>query len=132
MTKREEMTMRDRVGSHVKGLFGPLLFLGFALLGVVGPAGGEEWECAKFHEVQITFDGATGFKPQTVVIQVGDCVHWVNVDRMEHSVVAVGRSFYTGILMPGADAIIEFKKPGVYSYFCGPHPPMVGQVIVEP
>jgi plastocyanin len=50
---------------------------------------------------------------------------------MEHSVLAVDRSFYTEILMPGADAIIEFKKPGVYSYFCGPHPSMVGQVIVE-
>jgi plastocyanin len=34
--------------------------------------------------------------------------------------------------MPGADAIIEFKKPGVSPYTCGPHPPMVGQVIVEP
>lgn len=122
--------MRDPVGSHVKGLFGPLLFLGFALLGLVGPAWGQE--CAKVHEVQITFDDATGFKPKTVVIQVGDCVRWVNVDRMEHSVVAVDRSFRSGILMPPADAIIEFMKPGVYPYFCGPHPPMEGQVIVEP
>lgn len=103
------------------------------LVGLVGmaiPAGGEE--CAKIYEVQITFDGATGFKPHTVVIQVGDCVRWVNAHGIEHSAVAVDRSFHTGTLMPGSSGLIEFKKPGVYPYTCGPHPPMVGQVIVEP
>ncbi len=100
------------------------------LVGVAIPAGGEE--CAKIHEVQITFEGATGFKPHTVVIQVGDCVRWVNVHGIEHSAVAVDRSFHTGTLMPGSSGLIEFKKPGVYPYTCGPHPPMVGQVIVEP
>jgi plastocyanin len=90
------MTMRNQVGNHVKGLFGPLLFLGLALLALVGSARGEE--CAKVHEVQITFDDATGFKPQTVVIQVGDCVRWVNVHLIDHSVVAVDRSFRAGML----------------------------------
>ena len=123
--------MRDPVGSHVKGLFGPLLFLGFALLGLIGPAEGEE--CAKVHEVQITFDdGATGFTPHTVVIQVGDCVRWVNVHGIEHGVVAGDRSFFTGELKTGSAGIIEFKRPGVYPYVCGPHPLMTGQVIVEP
>jgi len=100
------------------------------LIGMAVPAGGEE--CATIHEVQITFEGATGFKPHTVVIQVGDCVRWVNVHGIEHSAVAVDRSFHTGTLMPGSSGLIEFKKPGVYPYTCGPHPPMVGQVIVEP
>jgi plastocyanin len=129
--QKQEMTMSDRVRNHVKGLVAPLLFLGFALPGLVGPAGAEE--CAKVHEVQMTFIDATGFKPQTVTIQVGDCVRWLNVTGIEHSVVAVDRSFHTGILMPGTTGIvIEFKKPGVYPYICGPHPPMVGKVIVEP
>jgi len=130
MIKREEMIMRDSVGCSVKGLFGPLLFLGVALLGLVGPARSEE--CATVHEVQITFDGATGFKPQTVVIHVGDCVRWVNVAFDAHSVVAVDGSFRAGMLQNGADAIVLFMKPGVYPYFCGPHPPMKGEVIVEP
>jgi hypothetical protein len=39
--------MRDQVGNHVNGLFGPLLFLGLALLALVGPA--REEECAKVH-----------------------------------------------------------------------------------
>jgi plastocyanin len=113
-------------------LFGQLLCLGFALLSLIGPAGAEEWECAKVHDVQITFDDATGFKPKVVVIKAGDCVRWVNVHGIEHSVVAVDRSFFTGIMMPGSAGMVEFKKPGVYPYACGPHPPMEGQVIVEP
>ena len=122
--------MGDPVRNRVKGLLGPL-FLGPALLGLFGPAWGEE--CPKVHVVQITFDnGATGFTPHTVVIQVGDCVRWVNVHGIEHSVVAVDRSFYTGEIKPGSSGMIEFKRPGVYPYICGPHPPMTGQVVVEP
>ena len=123
--------MWDPVESHVKGLIGTLLFLGFALLGLAGPAAGQE--CAKIHEVQITFDNdATGFTPHTVVIHAGDCVRWTNVHGIEHSAVAVDRSFFTGELKPGSAGISEFKKPGVYPYVCGPHPLMTGEVIVEP
>ena len=121
--------MGDPAGNRVRGLHGPL-FVALALLGLIGPARGEE--CAKVHEVQITFDEATGFKPQTVVIHVGDCVRWVNVHGIEHSVLALDRSFYTGEIKPGSSGVIEFKKPGVYPYMCGPHPPMRGEVIVEP
>lgn len=116
-------------GNRVKGLNGAL-FVALALLGLIGPAAGQE--CAKVHEVQITFDEATGFKPQTVVIHAGDCVRWVNVHGIEHSVLALDRSFYTGEIKPGSSGVIEFKKPGVYPYMCGPHPPMRGEVIVEP
>ncbi len=100
------------------------------LVGLVAPAGGQQ--CAKIHQVEITFEGATGFKPHTVVIHAGDCVRWLNVHGIEHSAVAVDRSFHTGTLMPGSAGIIAFDKAGVYPYTCGPHPPMVGQVIVEP
>jgi len=103
-------------------------FLG--LLGLF--ARSEPDQCAKIHQVEMTFEGATGFKPPTVVIQVGDCVRWVNVHGIEHSAVAVDRSFHTGTLMPGGANIVEFNKPGIYPYTCGPHPPMVGKVIVEP
>lgn len=101
-----------------------------ALVGLVAPAEGEQ--CAKTYQVEITFEDATGFKPQTVVVEVGDCVRWINVHGIEHSAVAVDRSFHTGTLMPGSAGIIEFKKPGTYPYTCGPHPPMVGKVVVEP
>ena len=49
-----------------------------------------------------------------------------------HSVVADDRSFRAGMLQKGADAIVVFNEPGVFPYFCGPHPPMRGKVIVEP
>jgi plastocyanin len=111
-------------------------FLGVLLVAILGgvvglasPAGGDK--CAKIHQVEITFEDATGFKPQTIVVRVGDCVRWVNVHGIEHSAVAVDRSFHTGTLMPGSAGTIEFTKPGVYPYTCGPHPPMVGRVVVE-
>lgn len=122
--------MDERVGNPWQALLALLLVLGFSLIGTVGPAEGEE--CAKIHQVEITFGIATGFKPYTMVIQVGDCIRWVNVHGIEHSAVAVDRSFHTGTLMPGSSALIEFDKTGVYPYTCGPHPPMVGKVIVEP
>lgn len=122
--------MGEPVRNHLRPVFALLSFLVFTVVGTVGPARGEE--CATIHEVEITFDGATGFKPQTIVIQAGDCIRWVNVHGIGHSAVAVDRSFHTGTLMPGSSGLIEFKTAGVYPYTCGPHPPMVGQVIVEP
>jgi len=122
--------MKDQERVHVKRLYGTSLFLGLALFALVSPARAEE--CARIHEVQITFENATGFKPKSLVVKAGDCVRWVNVAFDAHSVVAVDRSFQAGMLQNGADAIIAFNKPGVYPYFCGPHPPMKGEVIVEP
>ena len=60
--------MDERVGNPWQALLALLLVLGFSLIGTVGPVEGEE--CAKIHQVEITFDIATGFKPYTMVIQV--------------------------------------------------------------
>lgn len=122
--------MRGQEQYCFKSLFGPLLFLVLAISVLVEPARGEE--CANMHKVLITFEDATGFKPETVVIQVGDCVRWINDALIDHSVVAEDRSFRVGMLQRGADGIVVFNEPGVFPYFCGPHPPMKGKVIVEP
>jgi plastocyanin len=111
-------------------LCAPLAALVFGVFGFITHA--EAQQCAKIHQVEITFEGATGFKPQSVLIQAGDCVRWVNIHGIEHSAVAVDRSFHTGTLMPGSANVVAFSTPGIYPYTCGPHPPMVGKVIVEP
>ena len=109
------------------------VILGAALAGLVAGAGAARAEdCKTVHQVEITFKGAKGFKPRELTIHAGDCVRWTNMTGIEHSAVAVDRSFHTGQLMPGSANIIVFTKPGEVPYACGPHPPMKGLIIVEP
>ena len=89
-------------------------------------------QCATIHEVEMTFEAAQGFKPRDLTIKAGDCVRWTNKTNIEHSAVAVDRSFHTGQLMPGSANVVKFDKPGEIPYTCGPHPPMVGKIIVVP
>jgi plastocyanin len=89
-------------------------------------------QCATIHDVEITFEGAQGFKPRDLTIKAGDCVRWTNRTNIEHSAVAVDRSFHTGQLMPGNANVVKFETPGEVAYTCGPHPPMVGKIIVAP
>jgi plastocyanin len=89
-------------------------------------------QCATIHEVEMTFEAAQGFKPRDLTIKVGDCVRWTNKTNIEHSAVAVDRSFHTGQLMPGSANVVKFDNPGEIPYTCGPHPPMVGKIIVVP
>jgi plastocyanin len=91
----------------------------FGLLGLLAPAAAQD--CKTTHEVEITFQGARGFKPRELHVRVGDCVRWVNETHIEH-----------GTLMPGSANVIKFDTPGDVPYTCGPHPPMVGKIVVEP
>ena len=85
-------------------------------------------ECGKIHEVIVTHV----FTPKDVVLEVGDCIRFVNVHEIEHSAVALDRTFNTGTLMPRSSSLIRFDTPGEWPYWCGLHPPMVGTVVVKP
>ncbi len=106
--------------------------VGGVLVAVLGAGGAWAQECKAVHQVEMTFKGARGFKPRELSIKAGDCVRWTNLTGIEHSAVAVDRSFHTGQLMPGSANTIRFETPGEVPYTCGPHPPMVGKIIVEP
>jgi plastocyanin len=106
--------------------------MGGVVLVALGATGARAQECNTVHQVEITFKGARGFKPRELSIRTGDCVRWTNMTGIEHSAVAVDRSFHTGQLMPGSANTIRFERPGTVPYICGPHPPMVGKIIVEP
>jgi plastocyanin len=36
----------------------------------------------------------------------------------------------SGPLVPGASFTATFDEPGTYRYRCGPHPQMVGEIVV--
>ena len=104
-----------------------LPFLALAALGLWAPAEAQQ-ECDKIHEVIVTHV----FTPKDIVVEVGDCIRFVNIHEIEHSAVALDRTFNTGTLMPGSSSLIGFDTPGELPYWCGLHPPMVGTVTVKP
>ena len=113
--------------SSVRRVAAILLLLGLVGLGLSAPAEAQE-ECGKVHEVIVTHV----FTPKDVVLEVGDCIRFVNIHEIEHSAVALDRTFNTGTLMPRSSSLIRFDTPGELPYWCGLHPPMVGTVTVKP
>ena len=73
------------------------------------------------------------FIPQVLEISKGQTVRWVNKEKRQyHSVwFEKGGEEESVYLFP--DDILEksFDKPGEYEYRCGPHPEMIGKIIVK-
>lgn len=75
--------------------------------------------------------------PDTVRVDAGTTVRWVNRDQVLHTVTGgtpqepIARS---RLVMPrvGTSVGRTFKVPGTYRYFCDRHPFMTGTVIVTP
>ena len=77
------------------------------------------------------------FFPQTVTVNVGDTVTWVNRDDTAHGFVGTrdmdgwaAPAFSTFGLLPGDDFSHRFENAGEYTYMGVPHPWMTGRVVV--
>src|SRR5690606_25594822 len=66
------------------------------------------------------------YSPETVEINVGDSVRFINRDRVGHTATADDGSFDTGLLGRDEDAVITFDEAGEFPYYCIPHPNMRG------
>jgi len=77
------------------------------------------------------------FTPADISINVGDTVHWMNIDTVAHTVTggspANGPSgvFDSSLLMADAAFAFTFDEAGSYDYFCMVHPWMTGSVSVN-
>jgi plastocyanin len=71
------------------------------------------------------------FDPDSVTIQVGDTVTWTNNDGTAHTATAIGGSFDTGNIGPGASDSVTFDTAGTFAYVCSIHPQMTGTVVVQ-
>jgi plastocyanin len=82
------------------------------------------------------------FDPSNIAILIGTEVTWINEDETQHTVTSGNLTnlgtdgiydgrFYSGVLGSGDSFSYTFDEPGMYSYFCSPHPWMTGFVIVE-
>ena len=77
------------------------------------------------------------WSPADVTINVGDTVHWMNVDTVAHTVTGGSPAdgptgiFDSSLLMADAAFAFTFDEAGSYDYFCMVHPWMTGSVSVN-
>ena len=77
------------------------------------------------------------WSPADITINVGNTVHWMNIDTVAHTVTggspADGPSgvFDSSLLMADAAFAFTFDETGSYDYFCMVHPWMVGSISVN-
>ena len=62
----------------------------------------------------------------------GDTVTWLNQGLDTHSVTADGNIFDSKDIDAGKSWTYTFATPGIFTYYCDPHPWMTGPVMVEP
>ena len=66
-------------------------------------------------------------EPETLTIQVGDRVRWINDDTVAHTITSGNRSdgpdgvFDSSLFMSGNSFEVTFRKKGTYKYFCMVH-----------
>jgi plastocyanin len=72
------------------------------------------------------------FSPSDQTIRVGDTVVWTNNDPLPHSVTSdSGSELSSSDLSTGRTYSHTFNTPGVFTYHCGVHPNMKGQITVQ-
>lgn len=65
-----------------------------------------------------------------ITVPVGTTVVWTNNDPVAHTVTDVDQAWDSGLFDQGYTYEKTFDAPGVYAYYCIPHPMMIGTVIV--
>src|SRR5205823_6406949 len=74
---------------------------------------------------------ASGFKAKSVTINQGDTIRWINVDKVNHQIVANKGAFASGIIRPGGVYTFTFNTAGGYAYHDALHPSTTGAVYVK-
>lgn len=71
------------------------------------------------------------FYPADLTIDAGTTVTWVNRDSVAHTATNKPGTWDSGYLSEDDEYAFEFDSPGSYSYFCRPHPYMLGTITVR-
>lgn len=73
------------------------------------------------------------FDPQVIKIKTGSEVVWTNLDSVGHTITSEKREkseLSSNSLADGDTYKHDFRKPGIYRYYCIPHSQMKAAVIV--
>jgi plastocyanin len=79
---------------------------------------------------QIKIDNFT-FGPGKLTIAKGSQVTWTNRDDIPHSIVLTALGVRSKPLDTDQAFTYQFDKAGTFSYICGLHPAMHGQIMVK-
>jgi plastocyanin len=94
------------------------------VLAGVQPAGA----APKTHTVIVE---AMRFVPETLTVQRGDRVVWVNKDLFPHTATATGGAFDSRNIGANASWTYVAREPGRYAYLCSLHTTMTGTLTVQ-
>lgn len=101
-----------------------LIALASLVLASAGPAGAEATTRT------VTIEGMK-FVPETVTVQRGDRVVWINHDVLPHTVTATGGAFDSHEIAADASWTLEARAAGNFPYFCTLHTIMTGRLVVQ-
>jgi plastocyanin len=79
---------------------------------------------------QVKIDNFT-FGPGKLIVDKGTSVTWTNQDDIPHSIVLTAIGVRSKALDTDKTFTYQFDKTGTFSYVCGLHPQMHGQVMVK-
>ena len=71
------------------------------------------------------------FGPDKLTVTKGTDVTWTNQDDIPHSIVLTALGIRSQVLDTDKTFSYRFDKAGTFSYVCGLHPFMHGQVVVK-
>ena len=73
------------------------------------------------------------FTPAQITIEQGDTVIWKNIEKRQYHNVWFKQLIKEepDYLFPGESYQMTFNDKGEFPYLCGPHPKMIGTVIVN-
>jgi plastocyanin len=98
---------------------------GFLLVSLMLPAVAWSDDAA-----QVRIDNFT-FGPGKMTVGKGTAVTWTNQDDIPHSIVLTTLGVRSKALDTDKTFTYQFDKAGTFSYVCGLHPSMHGQVVVR-
>ena len=107
------------------------IWLGVALLVVMGAAGGNAQTKSQTEHATVVVIKNFAFTPSDVTVKAGTTVEWRNEDIVPHTVSAADHSFRSGNIAPGKTWKFVPSKSGVFDYNCSPHPNMHGKLTVK-
>lgn len=81
-------------------------------------------------DAKITIDNFT-FSPAKLSVAKGTEVTWANQDDIPHTIVLGAIGVRSKAIDTDKTFSYRFDKAGTFSYICGLHPQMHGQVIVK-
>jgi plastocyanin len=71
------------------------------------------------------------FQPESITINKGESVTWVNDDSVTHTVTSDTNLFDSGSISADGNFTYTFSQSGTFRYHCSIHSSMKGEVVVN-